>query len=512
MAKEESKPAVQAWEVNPEELNQAELAKWGRILDQHFKTLRGRTAGMALAEKLLVVRTRSGVQRMLQANAVQKAFEMRRGKRNIVLKARQMGLTTWIAARFFLKTITQPGTMTLEVAHTQEAAEEIFRIVHRFVDWLPDPLRKGPLKTARSNVRQIVFPEIDSQYRVVSAADKNAGRGMTIQNLHCSELARWPGDAAEILAGLRATMPAGAEMVLESTPQGVGGCFHNEWLKAAETGMVRHFFPWWMEARYSAPAVDGASVTEEERELMERHGLNLRQIAYRRQIRANFRGLARQEFAEDEESCFLASGESMFELSAIDERLKTMTDAVLQRHNGEIEIWLPPVKGKEYLVAVDPAGGGSEGDYSAAQVLEMETGLQCAEFAGHVGGLELAQLVTNLATEYNGAWLVVERNNHGSGVLALAETACKCARIYRQGGQAGFLTTSVSRPAMIGRLDAALVDEPERFQSRRLLAECRSFVRLPNGNSGAMAGTHDDLVMAMAIGLAARAELAGKRG
>ena len=62
-----------------------------------------------------------------------------------------------------------------------------------------------------------------------------------------------------------------------------------------------------------------------------------------------------------------------------------------------MEIWLPPVKGKQYLVAVDPAGGGSEGDYSAAQVLEMETGLQCAEFAGHIGGLELAQLVTGLA-------------------------------------------------------------------------------------------------------------------
>jgi len=54
-----------------------------------------------------------------------------------------MGLTTWAAARFFLKTITQPGTLTLEVAHTQEAAEEIFRIVHRFVDWLPEELREG---------------------------------------------------------------------------------------------------------------------------------------------------------------------------------------------------------------------------------------------------------------------------------------------------------------------------------------------------------------------------------
>ena len=125
----------------------------------------------------------------------------------------------------------------------------------------------------------------------------------------------------------------------------------------------------------------------------------------------------------------------MFELAAIEARLKTAPEPVERRKNGELEIWLPPVKGKEYLVAVDPAGGGSDGDYSAAQVLEMETGLQCAEFAGHVGGLELARFVTGLASEYNGAWLVVERNNHGSGVLALAETACKYERIYQQGGR-----------------------------------------------------------------------------
>ena len=100
-----------------------------------------------------------------------------------------------------------------------------------------------------------------------------------------------------------------------------------------------------------------------------------------------------------------------------------------------MEIWLPPLPGKQYLVAVDPAGGGSEGDYSAVEVLEMETGLQCAEFAGHVGGLELAQLVTGIAVEYNQAWLVVERNNHGSGVLALTETVCRYARIYRPDGQ-----------------------------------------------------------------------------
>jgi hypothetical protein len=151
-------------------------------------------------------------------------------------------------------------------------------------------------------------------------------------------------------------------------------------------------------------------------------------------------------------------------------------EPVERRRNGELAIWLPPVAGKQYLVAVDPAGGGSDGDYSAAQVLEMETGLQCAEFAGHVGGLELAQLVTELAREYNGAWLAVERNNHGSGVLALAETVCKYGRIYKDDGQAGWLTTVLSRPSMLGRLGAALVECPRCFLSRELLLECRTFV------------------------------------
>ena len=263
MAEMGEKPADTArlGELRLERLDREELERFGKILDQRPATLRGRTVGMALGEQLLVVRTRDGRPAPLKANATQRAFERRRGQRNIVLKARQMGLTTWAAARFFLKTITNPGTLTLEVAHTQEAAEEIFRIVHRFVDFLPEQLREGPLRTSQANVRQIVFPELDAQYRVVSAGDRNAGRGLTVQNLHCSELARWPGDPAETLAGLRAALSPGAELILESTPDGVGGCFYEEWRKAGETEMVRHFFPWWLERRYRADAVDRATLT-----------------------------------------------------------------------------------------------------------------------------------------------------------------------------------------------------------------------------------------------------------
>ena len=139
--------AAEDWNFCPEALNREELERYGQILDARPASLHGKSVGMALAAQLLKVRMREGKTALLKANAAQRAFERRRGERNIVLKARQMGLTTWAAARFFLKTITHPGTLTLEVAHTQESAEEIFRIVHRFLDWLPENLREGILRT-----------------------------------------------------------------------------------------------------------------------------------------------------------------------------------------------------------------------------------------------------------------------------------------------------------------------------------------------------------------------------
>ena len=146
-----------------------------------------------------------------------------------MLKARQLGVTTYVAARFFINCITREGTLSVQVAHDQRSAEEIFRIVHRLLDNLPEPLRRGALVTSRANVRQIVFPVLDSEYRVETAADPNAGRGLTIHNLHCSEVARWPRDVSETLASLRAAVPPEGEIFLESTPNGAGGTFYDEW-------------------------------------------------------------------------------------------------------------------------------------------------------------------------------------------------------------------------------------------------------------------------------------------
>lgn len=472
---------------------------------------------LARIEEFLRIRSKLGTIEPLRANRVQERFEEKAGRRNIVLKARQMGITTWIAGRFFLKTITRPGTVTLLVAHTQEAAEQIFGIVHRFLMRLPAPYREWEeLKSFKANRRRIVFPKLDSEYLVETAGDTNAGRGLTITNLHCTEVARWKGPAQETLYGLLATLSPVGEVTMESTPNGAGGCFWKEWQEAKITGTERHFFPWWLEPAYTnedAPATE-ESLDEEERALREKHGLSLGRIAYRRQLRAGYRGLAKQEYAEDANECFLVSGECVFEIGAIERRLQELTPPIESRRNGALRIWLPPQPDRRYLVAVDPAGGGAEGDYTAMQVLELETGIQCAEFESRLPVLETAQEAAALAREYRNAVLVVERNNHGLAVLAHLEGEHRYDRVYAgTKGKDGFLTDSSSRAEIIGELDGALVHRSRCFNSERLLLECRNFVRDAKGRGQARSGEHDDCVMAMAIGLRVRNELQenGKR-
>jgi hypothetical protein len=271
--------------------------------------------------------------------------------------------------------------------------------------------------------------------------------------------------------------------------------------------MVRHFYPWWMEGAYVGTAVCETTLTKEELRLMEEHGLTHAQIGYRRQLFADYRGMAKQEYAEDANECFLSSGECVFDRDAIDRRAAEVSAPIATRLGGQLQIWYPPVAGRRYLVAVDPAGGGTEGDYSAVQVMDVQMGLQCAELRCKASGYEFALEVEKLAKEYNQALVVVERNNHGSGILAYLAGVCRYPHIFEQSGQQGWLTSTLSRPLMIGALGAALVETPGIFLSERLLRECRTFVRHRNGKMAAQNGEHDDCLMAMAMALEVRPEL-----
>ncbi len=321
----------------------------------------------------------------------------------------------------------------------------------------------------------------------------------------------WPGDAAATLAGLRAAVPSDGTIVLESTPKGASGCFYQEWQRALEMGYVKHFFPWWVEPEYRRDGITVTDFTEEENELIRLHQLKPEQIAFRREVKANFGQRAREEYAEDSETCFRTSGSCVFEIETIDERLRALVDPQQGKYNGELQIYFPPQPGKKYIIGVDPAGGGEDGDYSCAEVIDRHSGQQCAEYLGRLHTTEFAQRVAELARIYKDAMVVVERNNHGHAVLAALNTltepndAFKEQSIWRDSSrQQGWLTTVANRPPTIERFGTLLRQHPALFNSRRLLDQCRTFVRGRDGRPEAAPGSHDDAIMAIAIAHAVR--------
>src|SRR5262249_17526530 len=112
--------------------------------------------------------------------------------------------------------------------------------------------------------------------------------------------------------------------------------------------------------------------------------------------------------------------------------------------------------------------------------------------------------------EYNRALVAVERNNHGYTVLELLKRIEDYSPLFATQGEDGWLTNRKTRPPLLERFTAFLIESPESISSRRLLEECRTFIRRADGTPAAAQGTHDDCIFAMAIALAAReSECAG---
>jgi hypothetical protein len=107
--------------------DQETLIWLGERLDQRLEDGSASTVRELLAPMLLKIRDKQGRVRALELNEAQAKFEADCGKKNIILKARQLGMTTWVAARFLLNTITRPGTLSVQVAHDRDSAEQIFR-------------------------------------------------------------------------------------------------------------------------------------------------------------------------------------------------------------------------------------------------------------------------------------------------------------------------------------------------------------------------------------------------
>lgn len=176
--------------------------------------------------------------------------------RLIIPKARQMGISTYVGARFYRKTSTNKGVRTQIITHEDDATQNLFGMAKRYHEnCLPD-FRP---QTSASNANELSFGKLDSGYKIATAGARSAGRSSTIQCLHASEYDFWPDATAdEVWTGLSEAMPSadGTEAIIESTAKIPGGRFHRA-IKAALAGESSYevlFLPWfWHEEYVLAP-------------------------------------------------------------------------------------------------------------------------------------------------------------------------------------------------------------------------------------------------------------------
>jgi hypothetical protein len=171
--------------------------------------------------------------------------------RILVLKSRQVGISTYFCGRSYHKTTHRKGFRTFVLTQEDDTTNALFGMVKRFHDNVPDMVR--PI-TGASNSKELIFSRMDSGYLVSTAGNKSTGRGHTIQIFHGSEVSRWP-NADEHVAGVLRSVPRvpGSEVYLESTANGVNNFFHSTWQAAVkgEGDFQGIFIPWFWHEEYT---------------------------------------------------------------------------------------------------------------------------------------------------------------------------------------------------------------------------------------------------------------------
>ena len=242
------------------------------------------------ARNCLFIRTKKGDLQPLELNDAQRhiheKLEEQRAKtgkvRAIILKGRQQGCSTYVEGRYYWRTTHKKGYRTFILTHEAEATSNLFDMVSRYHENCPDFVK--PVVGA-SNAKELAFSDLDSDYKVGTAGNKAVGRGSTVQLFHGSEVAFWP-NADEHVKGVMQAVPdlPDTEVILESTANGMGNFFHQQW-KSAELGegeYIAVFVPWFWQSEYQKAPPKGFSLSDEEAELADQYGLSDAQMCWRR--------------------------------------------------------------------------------------------------------------------------------------------------------------------------------------------------------------------------------------
>ena len=375
--------------------------------------------------------------------------------RAVILKARQEGVSTYTAARFFRAMHLWQGRRAMVVADSLERTGVLFDIYQRYLQGVPAEI--APAGKAIAQRKRMAFSH-DSELSVRPASDTEAGRAQTIHLIHASEIAFWGStgvDASATWTSLMQAVPRlGSEVIVESTAKGAGGLFHRLWEEAenGDSGWIAIFLPWWIHREYEVVCsqemreiIDTYMDDFEKQALTEgiwfegqSHVLSYDKLAWRRHVIVeNFGGdrerLGRdavrnfqQEYPATAEEAFLVSGSCFFDEDALRLLTRTAGEAkvrgrlvtentdvrLVPQKMGPIRVYDLPEEDAHYVIGADTAEGklvavrtsrdderGGR-DYSAATVWDCSANKVVAELHGRMAPEIFAEQLRLLGNFY----------------------------------------------------------------------------------------------------------------
>lgn len=495
-------------------------------------------------ERYMMIQTKDGQLVPLHMNYAQNrlysifrdCYNADRPCKIIVLKARQLGISTETEAIISQLVMTHYFVNALIVAHNSDSSTHIYDMARRYYDNLPAPLK--PMRKY-SNAKELRFANPDphcaddnkglrSSIRVATAGQSGVGRGQTFNYMHLSELAFWEEQdgqtVADQLTGLLQCLPQHgfSFLVIESTANGYN-YFKNLWDMAenGESDFIPLFIPWYEMEEYRLE-YHGEELSPDEEQLKKDFDLDNEQIMWRRYAIRNLCGndidKFRQEYPSTPEEAFIMSGSPVFDTEKCLERLKTVPEPVergmftsagnfYEDRKGYTYVWEEPKRGHVYSIGADTAGEGS--DWFVAYVLDKsEGGKMVAKYRAQTDeGLFVKQLY-HLGYWYNYAMIAPETNFSSYPTMKLQEMGYLNMYVREQVDtwqartqkKFGFRTTSLTRPLIIDMLVDVVREHIDLIVDSDFLHEALSFVKdEKTGKPQAAEGCHDDCVMALAI-------------
>lgn len=460
--------------------------------------------------------------------------------RIIILKARQLGLSTATGGIFNSNTLLSFNVKTGIITHKSEATSNLFNMYKIMYQNLPEQLKPSLLN---DNQNTLVFNNekgtgLNSSIKCMTAGSSGVGRSTTYQQLHMSEYAFWPGNKKDTYLGLVQTVPATPDsmIIIESTPNGYDD-FKDKWddAVAGKSDFVPLFFPWYINPEYKM-TYSGFELTEDELEIKELYNLSNEQITWRRWCIKNNCSNDLDQFKQEYPSCpeeaFLSTGKCVFPKESVVNRLQKVHDPIKTgyfkyEYNGKtitsfefveskakpyIKIYENVKNNYPYVLGGDTAGIGT--DSFAGDVINNVTGNQCATLEIELDETEYVMQMFCLGKYYNEALLCIETNYSTYPVKKLWEMdyTNQYLRQVDEGlnikiqDKLGFNTNKATRPVIIAELVVFFKECIDLINDRTTLREALTFIKRSDGKQAADDGYHDDRIMSLAIAHAARCQ------